>query len=107
DEEGLPVLIDFQIALGCQSRGWSLRRVLQPLIRYFQGVDRYHLQKIHRRFRPFDFSGEELAKARRKGIVIHLHGFIRRPYRMARRFVLDRFLTVNDAEAIETPRKAA
>ncbi len=92
-EDGAPVLIDFQIALQAPQKGWSLAALLRPLVRYMQGVDRYHLLKIHRRFRPFDFTSTELEKARRKGVIVHLHGFIRRPYRKVRHFVLDRYLT--------------
>lgn len=98
DDSGNPVLIDFQIALGAPDRGWSLRRLLRPLIRYMQGVDRYHLLKIHRRFRPFDFTSDQIAAAKRKGLIVHLHSYIRRPYRAVRHFVLDRYLTADPSQ---------
>jgi hypothetical protein len=84
------VLIDFQIALAA-SPG-PLAWLKQRFVRYMQGVDRYHLRKIHRRFRPFDFSPDELALARKKSWTLHAHGLVRRPYRAIRHFVLDRFL---------------
>lgn len=92
-DDGTPHLIDFQIALGAQEQRSWMRVFFRPLIRYMQGVDRYHLLKIHRRFRPFDFTADQIEAARKKGWVIHLHGFIRRPYRKVRHFVLDRYLT--------------
>lgn len=88
--EGRPVLIDFQIAL-------AAGRLLQPLIRYMQSVDRYHLRKIHRRQRPEDFTPQELAAARRKNAGVWLHGYIRRPYRAMRHLILSRFLMAHAA----------
>jgi predicted Ser/Thr protein kinase len=96
---GLPVLIDFQIALGGPNGNRLTRWLLRPLIQYLQGVDRYHLGKIHRRFRPFDFTAAELEEARRKGLIVHLHGYVRRPYRKVRHFVLDRYLKHENASA--------
>jgi predicted Ser/Thr protein kinase len=98
NDDGQPILIDFQIALGAGSARWSPRRLLGPFVRYMQGVDRYHLRKIHRRYRPFDFTEAELAAARKKGLIVHLHSYIRRPYRSVRHFVLDRYLTTDDAK---------
>jgi hypothetical protein len=91
-EDGRPVLIDFQIALGPRFPrvfGWLARR----FVRYMQGVDRYHLRKLHTHDRPGDFSPEEIRRARRKGVVLWLHGLaLRRPYRAVRHFVLRRWL---------------
>jgi hypothetical protein len=61
-----------------------------------QGVDRYHLAKLHRRRRPFDFTGEELAALRRKGTLLRIHNGVRRPYRVIRHLVLKKFLTARD-----------
>jgi hypothetical protein len=102
-EAGLPVLIDFQIALGPRLptlpiAGWLARRFLA----YMQGVDRYHLRKHHTWDRPGDFSADELRRARKRGAVIWLHGaVVRRPYRAVRHFVLRRWLLEDQ------PRKAA
>jgi hypothetical protein len=96
--EGRPVLIDFQIALDFQGRalpvlGW----LLSTAMRYFQRIDRYHVTKIHRRRRPDDFAPEEIAQAKKKGWLLHLHGHIRKPYRAVRHRVLMR-LTLPEAE---------
>lgn len=90
-ENGGPVLIDFQIAVG-PSRiplwAWFKRRVIPTM----QRSDHYHLTKLHRRTRVTDFTVEQLAAARRQGLLVWLHGYIRRPYRKLRHFVLDHFL---------------
>ena len=98
-EAGRPVLIDFQIALDFRVRripllGWILTRAM----RYMQRIDRYHITKIHRRRRPEDFAPEEIARAKKKGWLLHLHGHIRKPYRAVRHRVLRR-LTLPDAES--------
>lgn len=93
--DGRPALIDFQIAFAPRCLNWPLVGPLAAaLLRYLQQVDRYHLTKLHRRSRPDDFSPNALAAARRKGILLHLHGhLLRRPYRAVRHAVLKRFLT--------------
>jgi serine/threonine protein kinase len=102
-EDGRPVLIDFQIALGPRLArgpvvGWLARRFL----RYMQGIDRYHLAKHHTWDRPGDFSDDERRRARQKGTILWLHGVVvRRPYRAVRHFVLRRWL-LDDG-----PRRAA
>jgi hypothetical protein len=63
-------------------------------IAYMQQVDRYHLAKIHTRRRPLDFSDEERAAVNRKGVILTMHGWVRRPYRAIRHVVLRNFLTV-------------
>lgn len=91
--DGAPILIDFQIALEAPFARWpGLGWAGRALARYQQRVDRYHLTKLHRRRRPADFSAEEIAEAKRKGIVLRIHGWIRRPYRAVRHFVMRRFL---------------
>jgi serine/threonine protein kinase len=88
DSGGAPVLIDFQIAI--HWRGAPARW----LARYFQKTDRYHLRKQHRRCRPEDFSWDQIADARKKGLVLTLHDWLlRRPYRAVRHFFLRRLLT--------------
>ena len=90
-EKGRPVLIDFQIAL--DFRGGSipvLGRLITAAMRYFQRIDRYHLTKIHRRRRAEDFAPEEIARAKKKGWLLHMHGHLRRPYRAVRHRVLRR-----------------
>ncbi len=99
-EQGRPVLIDFQIALGPQLPrwpvvGWLARRFL----RYMQQVDHYHLRKHHTWDRPEDYTAEELKQARRKGTVLWLHGVVvRRPYRAVRHFVLRRWMLTDKAD---------
>ena len=94
-EAGRPVLIDFQIALD-----FAGRKVLGlgTLMRYFQRIDGYHITKIHRRRRPMDFAPEEIANAKKKGWLLHIHGHLRRPYRAVRHRVLNR-LTVESPTA--------
>lgn len=100
-EDGSPRLIDFQIAFAPRSLRWPLIGwVSHSLLRYLQGVDRYHLRKIHRRSRPEDFTSAELANARKKGWILHVHGhLVRRPYRAVRHFVLNRYLLRDDKSA--------
>jgi serine/threonine protein kinase len=91
--DGSPVLIDFQIALKIARPRWSwLPGIRQGLLRYMQRVDGYHLLKLHRRIRPMDFTAQELQAARRKGLILTVHGWIRRPYRAIRHFVLRKYL---------------
>lgn len=93
-EDGRPILIDFQIALGPKLTrlpllGWLARRFLT----YMQQVDRYHLRKHHCHDRPGDFTPEQLRLAKRKGTVLWLHGVVlRQPYRKVRHFILRRWL---------------
>jgi hypothetical protein len=96
--DGAPVLIDFQIALAAGAWGWPGVGVLgRQLMRYMQKIDRYHLGKLHRRARPDDFSEEQLAKARSKGVLLRLHGWLLRwPYRTVRHQVMNRWMRVDE-----------
>ena len=102
-EDGRPVLIDFQIALGPKLPSFApIRWIINRFISYMQGVDRYHLAKHYTFDRPEDFSPEQLRVARKKGLILRLHGVVvRRPYRAVRHFVLRRWMLE------ESPRKAA
>ncbi len=92
-DDGGPCLIDFQIAVMMTFAGWPvLDRLERPILKYMQSVDRYHLKKIWRRRRPQDFSADELERARSKGWLITIHGWVRRPYRAIRGYLLNRFL---------------
>jgi serine/threonine protein kinase len=92
-DDGDPCLIDFQIAVMMTFAGWPILDPLErPILVYLQQVDRYHLRKIWRRRRPQDFTSDELARARSKGWLVMLHGWLRRPYRAIRGFVLNTFL---------------
>ena len=97
--DGSPVLIDFQIAVKID---WTDRpligRLGRRILGYLQSVDRYHLSKQHRRCRPWDFSAEEHQASRRKGVLLTVHGWLRRPYRAIRHFVLRKFLTTKSDE---------
>jgi predicted Ser/Thr protein kinase len=95
--DGAPVLIDFQIALAAGTWRWPWRDLGRPLLRYLQRIDRYHLRKLHRRARPEDFSTDELARARTKGMLLRLHGWLlRNPYRAVRHQVMNRWMRVDD-----------
>jgi hypothetical protein len=92
--DGRPVLIDFQIATRVRADASPFRRAAsRRFVRYMQGVDRYHLAKLHSRRRPEDFTDSERQQAQRKGLVLIMHGWVRRPYRAVRHFVLRHFLT--------------
>jgi len=87
DTSGAPVLIDFQIAIHWRSAP------ARWLASYFKRTDRYHLSKLHRRCRPEDFSQDQIADARKKGLILTLHDWLlRRPYRAVRHFFLRRLL---------------
>ena len=98
-EEGRPVLIDFQIALGPRlPRLPGIRWLAKRFVSYMQGIDRYHLAKQHTHDRPGDFDAEGYRLARRKGALLRLHGvLLRRPYRAVRHFVLRRWLLEDGA----------
>jgi hypothetical protein len=87
--DGSPVLIDFQIATSFRTR-WPFAK---QTMRYMQAMDRYHVMKHYVRLRPDDVSAEQRDVARRKGVLLNLHGWLlRRPYRAVRHFVMNRFL---------------
>lgn len=93
--DGLPTIIDFQIAARF---AWKLPlfKQLGRIVRgYLQSLDRYHLDKLHRRARRKDFTPAELKIVRKKGLVSWLHGLLlRRPYRAVRHFVMTYFMRV-------------
>jgi len=91
--DGRPVIIDFQIASRFASRIPVVKQLGRRLLRYFQSLDVYHLDKHHRRARPQDFTAEQLKQAKKKGLLLYLHGqLLRRPYRATRHFVMGRFM---------------
>ena len=102
--DGSPTLIDFQIATTFDYRFPLLRYLGRHLLPYMQSVDRYHIGKHKRKDRPQDFTEVELQKTRRKGLVLTLHGWmLRRPYRMVRHLIMDRFMRVTArSEATDT-----
>lgn len=96
--DGSPAIIDFQIAGGYSWRLPLLKQIAWAIRRYMQSVDRYHLLKLHRRDRCQDFSPDEIREARRKGLILTLHGLLlRRPYRLVRHFVMNQFMRVRPA----------
>ncbi|MCE9530686.1 MAG: hypothetical protein K8T89_06100 [Planctomycetes bacterium] len=91
--DGTPVIIDFQIASRFAWKWPVFKHVGRRILRYLQATDRYHLDKQHRRRRPQDFSADELKSAKKKGILLYLHGvLLRRPWRASRRFIMGRFM---------------
>lgn len=95
--DGAPVLIDLQIALEAPLARWPLvGHLTRWIVAYLQGVDRYHLTKQHRRRRPQDFSDEQIAAAKRRGALLHMHAWIRRPYRGIRHTIMRRLLINKD-----------
>ena len=96
--DGTPVLIDLQIAICSQFRFPLLRWIGARVLPYMQSVDRYHIGKHHRKDRPEDFTAQELANSRRKGLLLTLHAWLlRKPYRAVRHFVMGRFMKVNSS----------
>jgi len=92
-EDGSPVLIDFQIALRCPSRLPIVRQLGQALVRYLQGMDRYHMLKHHVRHHPESLTVEDWQASQRRGLLLNLHAWlVRRPYRVVRHLVLRCFL---------------
>lgn len=106
--DGSPTLIDFQIATTGQFQFPLLRYLGQQMLPYMQSVDRYHIGKHHRKDRPQDFTEAELRQTRRKGLLLQLHGWLlRRPYRLVRHFVMNRFMRVTantEAAGMESSR---
>jgi serine/threonine protein kinase len=98
--DGTPVLIDLQIAISSRFRFPLLRWLGAKILPYMQSVDRYHIGKHHRKDRPEDFTPEELAKSRRKGVLLNLHAWLlRKPYRAMRHFVMGNFMKVSSSAA--------
>ncbi len=102
--DGEPVLIDFQIASRILPNPGLLTRLWNPrLIAYMQGVDRYHLTKQNVYRRPDDFSTEARVALRRKGWIITVHGWLRRPYRALRHRILKPWLTPETSKTSSVP----
>ena len=85
--DGLPHLIDFQIAWGrsplrrIPTLGWWDRAALDQ----FHRSDVYHLLKHKKRLRPDELSAAERASVERRSLPIRLHRTITRPYFLVRR----------------------
>ena len=91
--DGLPVIIDLQIATRFRSGLPGVMQIGNAILRYMQSVDRYHINKHRRHDRPEDFSPEELRRAKRKGLLLTLHAWVlRKPYRFVRHRVMRNFL---------------
>jgi serine/threonine protein kinase len=102
--DGSPRLIDFQIATRLVAGGGPVvRAAARRWIAYMQGVDRYHLAKQNSRRRPMDFTPEQRAAMQRKGCVVTVHGWFRRPYRAVRHMVMRRLLVEPAPGAIPAP----
>jgi hypothetical protein len=88
--DGRPYLFDFQISwrwpFPFLRSSWFVRWVAGR----FQAGDRYHLTKLQLRTRPDLFTPEALAAARRKPLLVRIHGSVTRPLTLLRRFVLKR-----------------
>jgi len=89
-DDGRPYLVDFQIA-------WRLPRKyggeLWPMTwlrRRLQLADYHHVAKLQRRTRPDQLTAEELQATYRKPPAIRLWNLIARPFKLARRRILDR-----------------
>jgi hypothetical protein len=82
-DDGKPYLIDFQISWDLIGLGdnfvdrWWLRRL--------QRADIYHILKHKRRMRPDQLTEDEAKIVSRRGILIHLHRILSKPYFFIRR----------------------
>jgi predicted Ser/Thr protein kinase len=100
--DGRPVLIDFQIATWVDPSHNRFRRaVSRAWVEYMQKVDRYHLAKQYSRRRSMDFTAEERAKLQRKGWIVTMHGWVRRPYRALRHVILRNFLMAGPTPSVD------
>ena len=81
-DDGHPYLIDFQIA-------WGGGRGNHALARWWLGrlqrEDLYHVLKHKRRFDRNSMTPEELARVRRRSLLIRAHRVANRPYLIVRR----------------------
>ena len=81
-DDGHPYLIDFQIA-------WGGGRGNHTLARWWLGrlqrEDLYHVLKHKRRFDRNSMTPEELARVRRRSLLIRAHRVANRPYLIVRR----------------------
>lgn len=84
-DDGRPYLIDFQIAWGPR-RGLGANHALARWwLRQLQREDLYHVLKHKRRFSRDSMTPEELARVRRRSLLIRAHRVLNRPYLAMRR----------------------
>jgi RIO-like serine/threonine protein kinase len=76
-DDGRPYLIDFQISYVAKRPNWWLRRL--------QRADIYHILKHKRRMRRDQLTPEEEKIVARRGLLIHLHRIVSKPYFFVRR----------------------
>jgi hypothetical protein len=84
-EDGRPYLIDFQIALRlpralvrwCPPARWVLRRL--------QKSDHYHVMKHFRRVRPDLLTSRQIARSKRKPLLVRLGNALAAPFRQIHR----------------------
>jgi hypothetical protein len=88
--DGRPYLFDFQISWRWPFAALRERWPVTWITRSFQAGDRYHLAKLQLRTRPDLFTAEEFAAARRKPLLVRLHGGLARPLTLFRRSILRR-----------------
>ncbi len=86
-DDGGPLLIDFQIAyapIRSPLTDWLTR----PLLRLFQEADRYHVEKLKRRYAPEQLTDAERARGLVRPWFLDLHRLVAAPLRDLRRHVL-------------------
>ena len=91
--DGLPMLIDFQIALRTRD-DWPppLRHLARRVVRYLQAKDLYHLYKHKRRMHPQHLTPDEETLSRRRSPLHKFHRRLTKPYRsLRRRFLGEQF----------------
>jgi predicted Ser/Thr protein kinase len=88
--DGRPYLIDFQVSFGLPSNWLGRMRPARALLQMLQRMDRYHCDKLFRKFRPdlCRLTAAELAASRPWSIRVH------RVFGPPLRWVRRRFLTL-------------
>lgn len=91
-DDGLPYLIDFQIAVCYPKRFLLFRTPTDKMLRFLQKADHYHLIKHKRKLKEHTMTETDWQVYRDKmGGLIHAHRAIAGPYKFVRRSML-RFL---------------
>jgi predicted Ser/Thr protein kinase len=84
-EDGLPYLIDFQIAFYAPGPRLGRLAFVRKLGRMLCRVDLYHARKHHRRMRPDQLSTEAIARSRERPLPVRIANWLHTPWKELRR----------------------
>jgi len=87
-EDGLPYLIDFQVAFHVPARYLGQTCPMRWIRRRLQQADMYHARKHYRRLMKGRLSAEEIARLRRKPRLVEVGNVIGAPLKKLRRRLL-------------------